>query len=359
MSKRLLTVGCGVLLAGLALVATLLVATRPGRVITEAMRLVFETDELDGKPLETDEQVLAYLNAHPDRYALALWDVGDEAGGVFHDPDTAWPLASTVKILPMALASEKLASGEWSLSTPTPEVESFYVAGTDGNAHPDALRSLDGGTATLGNALSGMILFSDNAATDAVLFRLGRPALEEGGARFGIHPPHPLTGTMWVASSGFDGGSIDDAAWTLAERFSKQAPVAAPELSLKAQEAMGRAFDNRGTARAFARLIERLFTDATPTYQAARERLSWPMQFPSNQKDFKVRATKGGNLQGVITSASYAESKSGHRRVLALFLHDLPFATSLKLSANFAHQKLERRLLLDDDAVAWLRGRLH
>lgn len=343
-----LTLTFSILLVGSAMV---FLSTETGAGLRDSIVSVIVTDELGGKPLQSIEDLVRYLEAHPDRYALAAWDVGNEDGGVFHDADTAWPLASTVKIIPLALASEELAAGRWDASTPTPEVEAFYLPGTDGEAHPRASR--DGGTATLGGAIHGMIRFSDNAATDAILFRLGRERLRSDAG--GLPSPHPISGTMLVQNA----AALEDEAWASAGRLlDGGVSRARPRQSIAQQEEMTRRFDNRGTVRAFAGLMERLFTDLSARTELARSELSWPMAFEPNQRDFTVLATKGGSLPGTLTSASYGESKSGRRRVVALFLHDLWFATWLELSRNFTQQKLERELLLAPDALERLGPRL-
>lgn len=347
----IITLAFTILLVGSAAV---FLSTSTGSGLRDAVVSVVASDELGGRPLESIEDLVRYLEAHPDRYALAAWDVGREDAGVFHDADTRWPLASTVKLIPLALASEELAAGRWDAATPTPDVEAFYLPGTDGDAHPRA--SADGGTSTLGGALHGMIRFSDNAATDAILFRLGRARLQTDAG--GLPSPHPLSGSMLVAEAPLDGG-LDDAAWAAAARLLDGGiGRERPRMTIAQQEDLTRRFDNRGTARAFAALMDRLFADPSPRFALARRELSWPMEFPQNQRDFVVLATKGGSLPGTLTSASYAETKDGQRRVVALFLHDLPFATWIELSRNFTQQKLERDLLFAPDAFERLGPRL-
>lgn len=350
-----IVLGCGAALVIATAAFAAFLFSPPGRRLTDGVRRVLETDELNGGSLETAEDVLRYLEAHPERYALAAWDVGAEDQGLFHDADTPWPLASTVKIIPLALASEELAAGRWSPDTPVPELEAFYLPGTDGDAHPEAKAA--GDTTTLGGAIHAMIRFSDNAATDCILFRLGRERLTS--TEPGLPTPHPLSGTTLLASSAWmnDGGA-DDAAWASAAALLDGGTK--PELGkpIAAQEQMARELDNRGTARAFAKLMERLFTDETPRYALARRELSWPMEFKGNQRDFEVLATKGGSLPGVLTSATWATTKNGQRRVVALFLHDLPFSTWLGLSKSYAQQALERELLFSPDALQRLRPRL-
>lgn len=351
---RKFALGCGATLALLVLILAAALLSPPGRRLTDALGRVLQTDELNGGSLETTEEVLRYLEAHPDRYALAAWDVGAEEQGLFHDADTPWPLASTVKIIPLALASEELAAGRWSLDTPMPEVESFYLPGTDGNAHPEAKAAVD--TTKLGGAIHAMIRYSDNAAADAILFRLGRARLT---SEPGLPTPHRLSGhTLLADAEGLNDGGVDDAAWALSAALLDGGTAPPFNAPIAAQEQMARELDNRGTARAFARLMERLFTDESERTAVARRELAWPMKFESNQREFVVFATKGGSLPGVLTSACYAEAKSGQKRVVALFLHDLPFATWVGLSKSYAQQKLERELLSSPDALQRLRPRL-
>lgn len=347
------------------LVAALAVGAWKARRLIDAVAEVLATDELEGKQLTTADEVWAYLRAHPERYALAVWDVGDEPNGVFLDADAAWPLASTVKVVPLALACHRLEQGTWTSDRPLPNVEHFYLPGTDGQAHPKARAALDGGVATVGAALTAMIQFSDNAATDVLLFEIGRESLELETAELGaLRAPHPLTGTLLASLEGADGGVVDDRAWALASALkedSSRAEVMAEAFAarrVREQSVMASTLDNRGSARAYARLLERFFVDETPRYAPARERLSWPMRFPANQETFARWGTKGGALPGTLTSAHFVEQKSGRRRVLALFLHDLPFATWAGLANSYAQQKVELELLLADDVRALVKQRL-
>lgn len=350
--KRI-ALGCAGLLGLLLTAAGVFAVSDSGRALVGAMKRVIDTDELEGGSLKTAEDVIRYLEAHPDRYALAAWDLGAEDAGLFHDADHPWPLASTVKVIPLALASEEVAAGGWSVDEPI-DVEAFYLPGTDGDAHLEG--NADGGTAKLGGAIHSMIRFSDNAATDAILFKLGRERL--ASKEPGLPSPHPLSGTTLLAREGFiaDGG-VDDAAWAIAARL-REGPVPRVRTSIEAQENMARLLDNRGTARAFARLMERLFTDESAGTALARAELAWPMEFARNRRDFEVLATKGGSLPGVLTSASYAKTRAGPGRVVALFLHDVPFATWIGLNQSAAQQALERELLSSPDALERLRPSL-
>jgi hypothetical protein len=72
----------------LVLIAAVGAGAWKARRLIDAIAEVLATDELEGKQLTTADDVWAYLREHPKRYALAAWDVGDEAHGVFLDADT-------------------------------------------------------------------------------------------------------------------------------------------------------------------------------------------------------------------------------------------------------------------------------
>ncbi len=351
-------------LVGLALLVlgVLIGARTPkGQQLVAAASYYSETVEPESTSLDTPAELVAYLRKHPDRYALAAWELGEEDGGVFHDPDSAWPLASTVKLEVLAAVAEALDHDGWDageLVDPA-EVERFYLAGTDGNAHSSAvadLKARDAGR-TLDDQLFAMLRFSDNAATDFVMHRLGRARLDDAGV-------HPLTG-QFAAARAHDDGGVDDAAWRWLEILATDGGAVRASLrdeglllSVAEQEAMTRNFDNRGAARAYARRLEQLFADERPAIVFARRHLTWPMAFEPNRRDFELLATKGGSLPGTLTSVYFAKTKRGHQRVLALFFHDLPFATWVGMSQSFVQQKLERATLLDDDGLERLRKQI-
>lgn len=362
--------GCGGALLVAVLAVGAFLATERGHRVAAAVRLLLDTREDDA--LATGEDVLVYLEHHRNRCSLAAWDVGDEDAGVYFDADALRALASTVKVVPLALYGERLDTGAWDAGEPVTvaDVERYYLPHTDGEAHPLAMADLDGGL-TLDGVARAMIRFSDNAATDWLLHRLGREAVDEGAARLlgaDQGPIHPLSGTLLLAQR--DGGASDDvatAAWALSARLGDDEALRAelqararedgPGLSLQAQLELSHGLDNRASARSVARLMERVFADPRAGVAFARAQLAWPMAYDENRQDFALLATKGGSLPGTLTSAYFAETKRGRRRVLALFLHDLPFATWVALSQSFAQQKLERKLLLEDGALEQLHRR--
>jgi hypothetical protein len=73
---------------------------------------------------------------------------------------------------------------------------------------------------------------------------------------------------------------------------------------------------------------------------------------------FRLWGTKGGSLPGVLTSVHFAESLKGNKRIVALFLHDLPISAWAALTKSFAHQMVELEILNAVDLPALIETRL-
>lgn len=309
----------------------------------DTLALAFDGTSL---PAQTADDVLAYLVAHPESASLATWTVGDEAHGVFSNADREQPLASTVKAMLLTDVVTKVDPDE---SVKLADWEKYWVKGTDGNAHAAALEHLGKReTYAVRDVTHAMIHESDNAAFDWLLVRLGAT----GGS------PHPLSGEFLTCTEGATRESADEDAWrvTLGLRDGAQQPKF--DASLKLQLACASNRNNRGTARAFAKLMERVVSGEQPGAEWMREQLEWPMKNPAMKKEFVTYGSKGGSLAGVLTSASYAQAKGQPPRVVALFFRDLPTGFWLQLMRTFAQQDLERRLVSDPAYVEKVRGLL-
>ena len=220
-----------------------------------------------------------------------------------------------------------------------------------------------------------------------LLRTVGRATVDALPAKLDLPPdsaPHPLLGEFlaWtnhetrfvpngtltlveqMSPSGFR-----DLAWSLTDRFVDDLAFRDIEvrylkndgfdLLLRDQAALAAAVENRGTARSYARIMERVFQGAIPGAARMKEALEWPMSRERVRAEFTVLGTKGGSLPGIVTSAYYAKpAKDGAARVLALFLQNVPPRVSLRLQKSYVHQDFERRLLSDDAFVEKVRARL-
>lgn len=340
------------------------------------------------------EAVLAALAARPADVSLVAYPVGVPEAGVFLNADVPRPMASTVKLLVLAEYARRVEEGlvDPAERVPLADVQAFYLAGSDGGAHPAAMIELAERRAVIDSTLAmedvawAMVRHSDNAATDYLLLRFGREAVDALPERLGLRhadPPVPIGGLFlaWALPRGagedaaLGADATADRAWALAERlrddagFRAEAPqrltTELGRLGYDGQAAAALSFPS-GTAREYAGLMARLH-EGTLFSEAASARmralLDWPMDFPGTRGRFDQLATKGGTLPGIFTSAYLGDAKGGAEgdpppTVLALFVEGLPADVWGGWLQSYAHQAFEARLLEDPAFLELVRERL-
>ncbi|MEV0681248.1 serine hydrolase [Actinosynnema sp. NPDC050436] len=152
------------------------------------------------------ENWLDHLRANREHFAAV---VDDGKGRRFaHRPHERHLLASAVKVVHLVGYDLAVRRGQVDAREPVRvgDWEQYYLP-LDGGAHPQALRALDlecsnGFTADDPNALvtlddlaSVMIRYSDNAATDYLLHRLGEPVVRTAAVRAGW-PDAPIPSVL-------------------------------------------------------------------------------------------------------------------------------------------------------------------
>ncbi len=343
--------------------------------------------------LNTPEDVLDYLVQHRKDVALVSFTVAPDGSPDPADPvvlinaDQPMVLASTIKIVVLAAYAREVAAGRLDPQAELPirEWERFYLPGTDGGAHADALASLGITTDQEGFArdpdtpvswdriAQAMIRSSDNAATDLLLAKLGeravRATLSEAGLSRHPHPPSILG--LFLSLGNHDQGPLTrsrlkrlsrmspkayakevqrlqnrylDESWREAELLWRQ-KNAGGSFTLEAQAAQ--ALFPKGTARDYARVMVGVLHGnflSPQVSEVMRWQLGWPMEIPGNAETFLNFGAKGGSLAGVLTEAMYFTPKrgdfGGKPHVSVLFLRNLPSDTFDSLSDTFAHQLL-------------------
>ena len=355
----------------------------------------FSDGSLAAKQLRNVEDVLEYIVQHKQDVSLVVFDIGDETHGLYLNADQPRPLGSTVKLQLLAAYAARAERGELKPdeSLPLAEWDRLYLPRTDGGAHEYSLRALReqghlrGAQAQLSDVVQGMMRYSDNAAADYFMWRLGRQQVAGLPAELGMQDepaPLPFAGQFlsWQSTQvnepaaqllkryqGMGDEAYANKVWELFTRLHDDAALGRAEkqrleedgltLRLRAQAELARALGTRGRAGAYARLMARIERGELPGSATAREALGWPLQTPELQQQFESIGTKGGSLPGLLTSAYYAKVKGReHTRVLTLFFEHLPIAVWLQLMQSFVHQKLELRLLTDDAFLAQVKERL-
>ena len=347
---------------------------------------------------ESTDAFVKYLAAHPERFSIATWPVGAPDKGWFHGADTPRSLASTVKILVLAEYATQVADGriDPTEKIPVASWEALHLPGMDGGAHEKALNELREENlivdeqVPLSAIARAMIVRSDNAATDLLMHRVGRAALERLPERLGLtgqETPWPLNGAFLVAMSPPAGQTpgawipdvdargrsfLRDEAWRLSQRMADDAAFSGEWkarlekdgliLDLRAQRDFARRLVTRGTARGYAQLMEQVLRPPPAGSGWAKvmsELLEWPLEKgPTLRERFDRLGTKGGSLVGLLTSAWYAQTRAGDGRVLAIFHDDMPVPLWAQLVQNFTHQEVERRALEEPGFANELRRRI-
>ncbi len=337
--------------------------------------------------------LLDWIAGHPDDVSIVV-----RGGG----GDLAWnagqerQLASTFKTIVLAAYARDVASGrlEPMERIPRAGVDIWLIAGTDGGAHDAAMTDLADvdGSVTLDDLAQAMTAFSDNAATDALLDRLGRVAVVEtmgvldlaalatssaptAGALMALTDPAfgPSPAERVASYAALDDEGRDARAWTGAARFAAD-PTASVESVQAAlgeltgwqqQIALAQALPWRGSAGEMAELFERAILDERLGRDAAeimRRHLSWPMQDPTIAERFSAVGAKDGAAAGVLAVAGVARPttgpNAGHEVIVVVSLSGLDGTTWAALYESEAHHRLALGLAEDPALVASLRKML-
>jgi len=348
--------------------------------------------------LETPEQIRQYLVEHREDVSLASYTVRPDGTPdpadpvIYHNADQPMPLASTMKIVVLAAYAREVAAGRLdpNQTVTLADWEDYYLPGTDGGAHPAALEALGIPADEFGRAddptlavpldllAKLMIGFSDNAATDYLITRIGRDNLRQTIAQAGLtgqEVPLPILGTFLSWSNHEDGlitrprvrelmaegdagyearvdrltAAFQDPDWRQAEfqfllensqsfRFGVE--------SLAAHNLVP-----QGTAREYARIMAGVVTGTflSPEISALMRR-HLELELP-NQDVFLAWGFKGGSLAGVLTSANYfvpaVGDFTGKPRIAVLFLSRLSQADFFRLFETSGEIFFDLRLALD------------
>ena len=341
--------------------------------------------------LLSSRDLLDYIAEHPEQVSLASWTVGAESDGIFLNADEKRPLAGTQQLLVLAEYAARLEVGHWDADEPLSieHWERYWLRGTDGGAHDAALQQaradgrVDAGGVKLRDLAGAMIRSGDNAASDLLLDRITPPMAATLPLRFGLpleDAPLPLAGLFLTwQSPGQPAAELlaryralgpqqyQAEAWRLMGRLRDDAQFRSEQqdpgyrLSLREQEQLAGALGARGSARAYARLMQRVVMDELPGSKHMQEQLEWPMTRASTRADFDALGSKRGSAPGILSSAHYGRarfSEAGAPRVLVVLMQGLPPAVWLHLSRTFVQQRFELDLLEDDAFFEQARARL-
>lgn len=118
--------------------------------------------------------LLNYFKKHKDRLSITIKENG--IGTLTINSDQRFPLASTLKILIAFNFVKSVTNKRFSINDKVEldELDKFYIANTDGDAHPRWKKSINNSTdVSLMEVAKGMMQFSSNACTDFLINKIG------------------------------------------------------------------------------------------------------------------------------------------------------------------------------------------
>ena len=336
----------------------------------------------------------------PKTVGLVVYRVGDEANGVYINPDMQMPLASVAKLVTLAAYTEAVTAGEIDPNSvvTVADLERYYLPRYDLNAHPKSINELDGEGSLLKNPDAVhmedlpwmMIRHSSNAASDYLHMLLGQERIEETAVSLNIaSQTAPCTFIGQFLTTGNhdrptsqDREAIDayianpeaygEEVALLADAFSNDTTYREDEISWRywnrgpssnTQRYFSHELNAHGTPADYANLMalfaQNGLSSSESSYQA-RVYLEWPMQFPSNQGSFSNLGYKNGSLPGILNVAYYAYPLGDTTPiVITLFYRDLPNRTYRQWSRNFQHDEFARWILANHNALPALKAVLN
>ena len=308
--------------------------------------------------------VANFIQKNPEKSAL-YW-VRNDSLLVAHRPDAKMPLASTVKIMVAIEFARQVGAGKLNPDERVAlgEPARFYIAGTDGGAHPAWLAELakqqrdSAQTASLLDIAKGMIRHSSNANTEYLMWRLGLPAINANLASLALSPHdslYPFTSALYVCSDERSAKGLKLMPWSLyMERTQQYFEDLKVDTTLKAKFNIAhvngpvqRVWSDRlpgSTARVYGKLMQqiqgRTLLDSN-AHAVLQTLLEWPMEaFDSNKERFVHLGAKGGSTAFVLTYALYAEDKAGNTTQLVFLFNDLSSVESTLLQAQLTDFQL-------------------
>lgn len=348
--------------------------------------------------LKTPEDLLDYILAHTHDVSLVAYEISSSDQEIYYNSDVKRPLASTIKIMILAEYARQIEKGILADNelVNLDYIDIYYLPVTDGKAHETAiLESRKKKYINIANQIElryvvwMMIRYSDNAATDYLIQRLGRQNLDNLITRLNIkNQDVPLTIIgQFLTWSNYACSDI------YAERLNKYQAMSQPAyadevyrlteiwlhdeefrdkqikhitsnewLEFKEQQAMVEALNGKGTTSGYAQIMERIYRGLliSPTAdKIMREHLEWPMEFSRNQEELDTFGAKGGSLAGILTEAWYLKPQSStNGRVGALFFENIPAGVWFKMLQSYIQQDFLFKLLTDDKFFDVVREKL-
>ena len=301
----------------------------------------------------TENYVLTFLKNNPERSSVVFTRNDTTLAAVRSDKKL--PLASTVKIIIAIEYAQQVAEGKVNPEEEIPlsTIDKFYIANTDGNAHPDWLADMRsknliaGEKVKLENIAKGMIRYSSNANTEFLMEKLGFDNINANLKKLNL-PNHdsiyPFVASLFLFSNSKNVNpqqflselqnmpmaeylkkSMDWHERLKSESNSKfKNNFVFPSMDLQ------RIWSDRlpaATTQEYVSIMQKVNSRKyfdEKTQQNIEKLLEWPLEYnPANTKSFEHLGQKGGSTAFVLTQSMYATLKNGKKMEMAIFFNDL------------------------------------
>lgn len=335
--------------------------------------------QTDLPPADPTMEVLDVLAEASYNVSVAVFPIDDPESGFYLNERAMRPLGAVSSILVLAEMARRVEEDELELDerVPVDSVEAFYFEAVDNGAHASAMAWLDqagkieDGTISIDDIANVIARFGDTAASDYLIMRFGKEAMEGLQERVGTlyaEPPIPSSG-MFL--------SID-----LPREFGEEPTLSSTAMSDRAWHFAGRlrnswkfvgdmrtwmdGFSDRmiyydlsaavlafpaGSAQAYSDFMAQMESGdliSSDVSEMVLDYLNWPMQSDEIDDDYSEYATIGGRLPSIVTS-TYLVNREGSEppMALALLIEGLSEDVWTDWMATGKHSAFEQRLLTD------------
>lgn len=359
--KRHLLIASGLL--ALAIAVVVLRYRDTFRVMLENLRAMREGRAL-AETLRSPRDLVDYLAGQPHTVSLVAFDLDAPDSGLYFQEDVARPVAGLPRLLLLAGYVQAVQQGKLNPAERVARrtLDRYVLPSLGAQIHQHALTRLAADDSVrLEQIMQLLLQENDPAAHDYLLLRLGPSALSKLPDRLGVpalEPPLPVLGLFlsWhalpvvqqhgTAPYRLTQQVVEDTNLhrTLAQQFEQQGSG----LSLWKQRDRAQATYPRGTAQAYARLLQRIATDTSSWGRNMRRYLERTLP-DTLQVNLKTLAVESGLFPGLVSVAAYARrhDRSGVR-IVVLLMEQVPMAVLYHLAQTRLEQGLVLQLLGDD-----------
>ncbi|SES25575.1 D-alanyl-D-alanine carboxypeptidase [Gracilibacillus ureilyticus] len=309
-----------------------------------------------------------YMEDHPDLASLHVSVDGETV--ISQQGEEKRPLASVVKTIIAIEFANQVAEGAIDPEEPISlsELDKFYLANTDGGAHPAWLEDMKANNkitndqVTLHEVAKGMIQYSSNANTDFLLGKLGADSVNRVIETLELEqhdPVYPLVSALLASpylNDQHDGNLSDreleemlldmtmeeyrELVWEIHEKLNNDEADffdESPSVSMDLQRIWSDRLPN-ASAEDYAKVMAAI-SNNTATIpggeEILRELMEWPMEVhESNREKYAHLGAKGGSTAFVLNQALYAEDHNGKKVELIIFTEGFSFIEQIKMNQN-------------------------